>query len=333
MEMDTLSHIVIGAGLGTLAHLDPAVSSNEAMAQAVLIGTVLGSNAPDLDIVYRFKGKGEYYRNHRGASHSLLALPLWGLAVSSVLLPFFPGIDFFHLFFWVTLAVVLHVFFDLFNMHGTQALLPFKRHWMAFDAIPLIDPFIITAHLIGFALMPWLNPGYVFLSVYAILLPYLAIRFLSSCLTKRKLKKHFILAERIKLIPHMRWFRWDVIIETDSDFIFGTHSLDSLVIDHTLSKQIRFPELVLTSRKHRTISDFLSSTYFAYPFVEKKKAGYVVYWKDLRFRTKKFFPNAAILYFTEDQEQTGSYIGTLNSLNHYRNVMRNLKKSSGSFPS
>lgn len=324
--MDTLSHIVIGTGLGALAYLDPAVSSSETMAQAVLIGTVLGSNAPDFDIVCRLMGKGSYYRHHRGASHSLLALPIWGLAVSSAILPFFPGINFMSLFFWVFLAVILHVVFDLFNMHGTQILLPFSRSWIAFDAIPLIDPFILTAHFIGFALMNWLNPGLVFLLVYSIIFIYLAIRVLSSFLTRRQLEKHFTNAERIKLTPHARWFRWDVIIDTDTDFIFGTHSLDSLMIDHTLSKKVNFPELVLTSRNDQHVSDFLSSTHFAYPFAERRSAGYFVFWKDLRFRSKKFFPNAAILFFTADQKQHGSYIGTLNSLKHYKNVLKNLKK-------
>jgi inner membrane protein len=158
MEMDTFSHIVIGLGLGALAHMDTAVSSSESMAQAVLIGTVLGSNSPDLDIISRIKGKGCYYRNHRGASHCLPALPIWGLAISSALLPFFPGVNFFSLFFWIFLSVLLHIVFDLFNMHGTQVSLPFSIEWIAFDAIPLIDPFILLVHFIGFFLLIWFNP-------------------------------------------------------------------------------------------------------------------------------------------------------------------------------
>ncbi len=69
--MDTVSHIVIGLGLGALAQIDPAVSNHQTLTQAVIIGTVIGSNAPDFDFIYRFKGKGSYFRNHRAMSHSL----------------------------------------------------------------------------------------------------------------------------------------------------------------------------------------------------------------------------------------------------------------------
>jgi inner membrane protein len=50
--LDTTSHIVIGNGLAALAQIDPAVSGSAAMSQAVLLGTSIGSNAPDFDFVY-----------------------------------------------------------------------------------------------------------------------------------------------------------------------------------------------------------------------------------------------------------------------------------------
>jgi len=45
--MDTGTHFAMGIGLFGLAHLDPAVASHPVTAQAVLLGTVLGSQAPD----------------------------------------------------------------------------------------------------------------------------------------------------------------------------------------------------------------------------------------------------------------------------------------------
>lgn len=66
--MDTFSHIFIGLGLGALAQIDPAVSENIQLTQAVVLGTVIGSNAPDFDFIYRFKGKGSYLRYHRDIS-------------------------------------------------------------------------------------------------------------------------------------------------------------------------------------------------------------------------------------------------------------------------
>lgn len=325
--MDTFSHIIIGLGLGALAQIDPAVSENSPLTQAVILGTVIGSNAPDLDIIFRLKGKGSYFRNHRGMSHSLPALPLWGFIITSLTYPFFQGSSFIHLFLWTFLAVMGHVFFDLFNVHGTQILLPFSRKWITFDSIPLMDPYILILHSIGFGLLPFFNAGKTFLVIYLFIFLYLAIRILSALLTKRHLQNHFLNAVRIKLIPLTAMFKWDIIIETNNDFLFGVYSKGNLYIEHTLSKKTDFPALVSDSRHDPTISDFIASTHYAYPFVSVRKSGYFVFWKDLRFRTNKYFPYLAILFISSDFKNKNCYIGKITSLRHYKKVLRNLKNT------
>ncbi|MDP4105429.1 MAG: metal-dependent hydrolase [Bacillota bacterium] len=325
--MDTFSHIVIGMGVGGLALIDPAVSNDPTLSQAVFVGAVIGSNAPDFDFVYRLKSRGSYIRHHRGFSHSLPALPLWGIIVPGVIYPFFSGINFFHLFIWSFLAVILHVLFDLFNVDGTQILLPFSRKWIAFDAIPLIDPYILLLHFLGFALFPFFHSGETFLVIYVFIFLYIALRTISTVVIKKYLQIYFLNALQIKLIPRMVLFKWDTIIETEEDFIFGVYSKNSLKVEHTLSKKIDFPELVKVSRNDHAVSDFLSATQFAYPFVHKYKSGYYIYWKDLRFRTKKFFPFRAILFISSDLKNKKSYVGWFNSLKKYKKVLKNLKKS------
>jgi inner membrane protein len=326
--MDTFSHIVIGFGIGALAQIDPAVSSNQTLSQAVMLGAVIGSNAPDFDFIYRFKGKGSYFRNHRALSHSLPALPLWGLLVSGLVYPFFPVSGFLHLFLWTFLAVILHVCFDLFNVHGTQILLPLSKKWISFDAIPLLDPYILMLHLLGFGLLYFYQTGITFFIIYLFIFLYLAVRFLSALLTKRYLQQHFIKADRIKLIPRISLFKWDVIIETGEDFLFGVYADNRLDIELTLSKKIDFPVLVSDSTTDPSISDFLAGTTFAHPFVAVRKNGYVVYWKDLRFRTRKFFPSLAIMFISSDFNSKNSYIGNIRSLKHYKKVLRSLTNNS-----
>ena len=80
--MDTSTHVLMGLGLASLAQVDPIVSGNEALTQAVLIGTVIGSNAPDFDILYHLKGNNSYLKNHRSHSHSLPVLPIWAILIS-----------------------------------------------------------------------------------------------------------------------------------------------------------------------------------------------------------------------------------------------------------
>lgn len=325
--MDTSSHIIMGFGLATLAHIDPVIANQPALSQAVMFGTVIGSNAPDFDFIYRMKGKGSYIRNHRSLSHSLPALPLWSLAVSGIIYAFFPESSFLHLLLWTFLAVILHVLFDLFNVHGTQVLLPFSKKWIAFDSIPLVDPTILFVHLLGFCLLPFYEMGKVFLIIYIFIILYLAVRTLSTVLIKRTLHLHFHHSIRIKLIPRISLFHWDVIIETKEDFLFGVYSNGSLKVDHSLVKKIEYPKIVTDSKSHPLISDFLSSTQYAYPFVLKRKNGYLVYWKDLRFRTNKFFPILAILSVSSDHKIRDCFIGTLYSLKQYKQVIKQLKNT------
>ncbi|MBD8071614.1 metal-dependent hydrolase [Bacillus sp. PS06] len=325
--MDTSSHVIMGLGLAALAQIDPVVANHSTLSQAVMFGTVIGSNAPDFDFVFRMKGKGSYIRNHRALSHSLLTLPLWSIAVSGIIYLILPDLSFLHLFLWTFLAVILHVFFDLFNVHGTQVLRPFSKKWIAFDSIPLVDPMILFLHLLGFCLLPFYEMGIVFFVVYLCIFLYLAIRTISTVLTKRTLQLHFRHAIRIKLIPRISLFHWDVIIETEEDFIFGVFSKGSLKVDHSLFKQIEFPDLVSDSKSHPFVSAFLSSTHYAYPFVHTRKNGYLIYWKDLRFRSNKFFPNLAILSVSADYKIKNGFIGSLYSLKQYKKVIKQLENT------
>ncbi|NRD76819.1 metal-dependent hydrolase [Bacillus sp. BRMEA1] len=325
--MDTFSHVVMGVGLGTLAFIDPLVADHSTLSHAVMLGTVIGSNAPDFDFIYLAKGKGSYFRNHRALSHSVLLLPLWSIAISGSTYFFFPTASFPHLFLWTLLAVMLHVFFDLFNVHGTQVLHPFSKKWIAFDSLPLLDPTILLAHFLGFILLPFFDPGKVFLIIYLFIFLYLAVRTLSTVLTKRKLNCHFRNSIRIKLIPRITLLNWDIIIETNEDYLFGVYSEGSLLIEHSFSKKIDFPELVSNSKNHPAVSDFLSSTQYAYPFVRARKNGYFIFWKDLRFRSNKFFPTLVILWISSDLKIKNDFIGTLHSLKQYKQVIKDLNKT------
>ncbi|MFD0826209.1 metal-dependent hydrolase [Neobacillus sp. M.A.Huq-85] len=324
--MDTFSHVIIGIGLGALAQVDPAIANQPILSNAVIAGTIIGSNAPDFDFICRLKGKGSYFRNHRGFSHSLPAIPIWSIVVSSTIYLFFQNPSFLHLYFWTFIAVLVHVFLDLFNVHGTQVLLPFSRKWIAFDSIPLVDPYILILHVLGISLLPFYMAGRTFLIIYILILIYLVIRALSSLLIKRHLQNHFQNAVRLKLIPRMTMFKWDIIIETKEDLLFGVYFKNDLFIDHTLSKKIDLPELVEESRNDPSVLDFLSSTHFAYPFVKKRKKGFYVYWKDIRFRTNKFFPSLAITFISSDLKSKKNFIGKLHSLKQYKKVLRELKR-------
>ncbi|WP_419954504.1 metal-dependent hydrolase [Neobacillus niacini] len=325
--MDTFSHIIFGFGLGALAQMDPVVSNDSVLSTAVLIGTVAGSNAPDFDFIYRLKGKSSYYRYHRGLSHSLPAIPLWSILTTVAIIPFFEVGSISHLFLWILSAVTLHVVFDLFNVNGTQVLRPFSTKWLSLDFLPLIDPYFIMLHVLGFSLLPFFDAGRIFTYIYLSMFFYLAIRLILTHFTKWKLTQHFQNALRVKVIPKTSLFHWNIIIETDQDFLFGSYTKGELWIEHTFSKKVDYPGLVIDSSMNPQVDSFLRSTHFAYPFVKKRKSGYFIYWKDLRFRSKKFFPKLAIMFISLDHQNQVSYTGKFTSIKQYRKVIKKLETS------
>lgn len=86
--MDTASHILFGVTLGGLATIDPSVNET-GVAAAVMLGTIVASNAPDFDTVLRLKGMNWYIRHHRGITHSLPGLLIWPVIITALLVPLF----------------------------------------------------------------------------------------------------------------------------------------------------------------------------------------------------------------------------------------------------
>src|SRR4051794_1777250 len=160
----------MGIALGGLATLDPVVASSHATTTSVLIATIAGSQIPDIDTVLKLRNNAVYIRNHRGITHSIPAVILWPLIILAVVYPFFPEANLFHLWLWTFFAVFLHVFVDIFNAYGTQAIRPFSHKWVALGIINTFDPFIFAIHVVGIIL--WIagaHPGYTFLAVYAVI--------------------------------------------------------------------------------------------------------------------------------------------------------------------
>jgi inner membrane protein len=172
-------------------------------------------------------------------------------------------------------------------------------------------------HILGFSLLPFFETGRVFTFIYLAMFFYLLVRFIFTQFTKWKLSQHFQNALRVKMIPKTSPFHWNIIIETNEDFLFGSYSMGELWI----------PGLVIDSRQNPEVESFLRSTHFAYPFVQKRKSGYFIYWKDLRFRTKKFFPKLAIMFISLDYQNQVSYTGKLTSIKQYKKVIKKLETS------
>lgn len=309
--MDTGTHFAMGFGLAGLAYLDPAVASQPELAQAVLIGTVLGSQAPDVDTILKLKGNAIYIRNHRGLTHSFPAIFLWGGAISGLIYAFSPGIPFWHLFLWTLLAVIVHVVMDLFNAYGTQITKPINKKWLSLNTINIFDPFIMTIHIAGFILWKMgYHPGHVFAGIYAVMIVYMIQRVIAYRRTVQYAKNYLGLDGQYTLIPSLIWGKWRLIIETVERYYVGEIKNKEIILHDSFDKRMETMEHVLEKAKEdKNISAFLSFSRFAYVTTRKQAFGYEVKWIDLRYRTKTHYAFIAIAHLDENLNIIDSYTG------------------------
>ena len=165
--MDTLTHALSGALVGrVLAGRRAAAGAGSAPVtatppvwQMVVAGTV-AATFPDLDFVLGWISELTYLRGHRGVTHSLLLLPLWGLMIAWLLARFWqrggrPGADWRSFYVVVCSALFVHILGDLITQFGTMILAPLSDHRFGWGTTFIIDlPFtgIILAGLLASAL-------------------------------------------------------------------------------------------------------------------------------------------------------------------------------------
>src|SRR5512134_682330 len=80
--LDTLTHALSGALLARATA--PADAPPRSIPRRVAAG-FFACAAPDLDFVVGFLGPVEYLLHHRGATHSLLMMPLWAFPLAWLL--------------------------------------------------------------------------------------------------------------------------------------------------------------------------------------------------------------------------------------------------------
>lgn len=309
--MDTGTHIVMGLALGGLATLDPVVAGSAATATSVMIGTVVGSQAPDIDTVLKLKNNAVYIRNHRGITHSIPAVFLWPLGIVAVIYPFFPEANLFHLWLWTFIAVFLHVFVDIFNGYGTQALRPFTTKWIALGVINTFDPFIFGIHVLG--LIAWgfgADPGYTFLAVYIVLIAYYIFRFITQRKVLREVRALIPDATDIIISPTMKYHQWRIAVMNQNQFFVGrAHNNEVEILDQFNRVKVPSSPVIEAAKKDKNLSAFLSFSPVYRWVVDEYEDYYEVKFIDLRYRSKEHYPFVAVVQLDRDLNIKSSYTG------------------------
>ncbi|WP_409273911.1 metal-dependent hydrolase [Neobacillus sp. SCS-31] len=309
--MDTGTHVVMGLALGGLATLDPAVAPHTATASAVMIGTIIGSQIPDIDTVLKLRSNAVYIRNHRGITHSVPAVFLWPLLITGIIFFFNPDANLLHLWLWTQIAVFLHVFVDIFNAYGTQALRPFSCKWVALGVINTFDPFIFGIHVAG--LVVWIMgapPGYTFLVVYGILIFYYFLRFSAKREVVNAVKQIVPDATQIVVAPTMKFHHWKVAVMTESEFFVGrAHGKTVRILDKFNRVPVPDTPVIIAAKKDTNISAFLSFSPVYRWEVKEFDDYYEVRFIDLRYRSNGHYPFVAVAHLDPDLNIINSYTG------------------------
>lgn len=153
--MEPITHFLTGACLGRAGF-----NRKTALATATM---TLAAEAPDLDVLGRFRGSVFAFAHHRGFTHSFLGLIPVCLVVVGVIygvwrirgrktkdpnLPPRWGL----LFALAYLAGLTHILLDFTNNYGVRPFWPFSERWYEWDIVFIADPILWTALILGLAL-------------------------------------------------------------------------------------------------------------------------------------------------------------------------------------
>lgn len=322
--MDTGTHILMGVALGGIATLDPVVANDPTLFNAVLIGTVVGSQAPDFDTVLKFRNNATYLKHHRGATHSIPAIFIWAILIAGIIFQFTPQVNFFHLFSWTFLAVVLHVFVDLFNAYGTQALRPFTNRWIAFGFINTFDPYIFALHIVG--VIAWIigaNPGYTWLVIYVVIALYYVKRYIDKREIVTKIKQYFTDTKDISTSPTVKQNIWRVAITTEFYLYVGIVENGHIqIIDKFAKVPLPTNETIEIAKKDKNVAAFLSFSPVYRWEINIYDHLTEVRFIDLRYRSKGHYPFVAVVQIDNDKNIINSYTGWIYSEQKLQNKLR-----------
>jgi inner membrane protein len=153
--MEPVTHFLTGACLSRAGF-------NRKTAYATLAMT-LAAEAPDLDVLWGFRGPVAGFEHHRGITHTFVAAPVIALVTVGAMWLIHrlrrkpPAIPPRWTLLWLfsLIAVLSHLLLDYTNNYGLRPFFPFNDHWCARSIVFIFDP-VIFLLLLGSFVMPWL---------------------------------------------------------------------------------------------------------------------------------------------------------------------------------
>src|ERR1700758_2622670 len=156
--MEPITHFLTGACLGRAGF-------NRKTAYATLAMT-LAAEAPDLDVLWGFKGPVAAFEHHRGWTHTLIGLPLEAAVVVGVIwlghkwlrrkdVPTKAPVRWGVLYGCSLIALLSHILLDWTNNYGVRPFFPFNPRWYAGSFVFIFEP-VMFLLLLTALIAPWL---------------------------------------------------------------------------------------------------------------------------------------------------------------------------------
>lgn len=153
--MEPVTHFLTGACLGRSGF-------NRKTAYATLAMT-LAAEAPDVDILWGWRGPVAELQHHRGITHTLIAAPAMALLVTGFVWvvhrlrrkPPVIAPRWWLIWVFAMIAHLSHLLLDFTNNYGIRPFFPFNAHWYAWSIVFIFDP-VIFALLLLALVAPWI---------------------------------------------------------------------------------------------------------------------------------------------------------------------------------
>lgn len=291
--MDPLTHALVGAGIAALT------GEKLSMANPCQLGAVLGSLAPDFDIILQIYGDIPYLTHHRGSSHSIPGVILSSLVIAFVLWLVLGSAQLGIIFVWTFFGAISHLVLDILNSYGAKILWPFSQKKVTLNLLVLADPVIIVLFT---AVVFWPGmPAIVVKGAFWAALAYLGTRFWMRKKVYRTLWQNYgsLGVVKIVVMPAMvSLWNWSFLIETSETYFVGEVRCFSLKtgIKRVLTKNPRNALIgkALNSKLGKIFQNF-TPYFYIHHCIENGKD--IVKFCDLRyFRREDFMHNATVVF-------------------------------------
>ena len=301
--MDALTHALIGLAVGGLSGQAPSVDL------PLYLAVLLGSQAPDFDIVTAACGGMTYMKQHRAASHSLLGTVFWAVVIATGIHAALPS-DWLTLWRWTLAGVLSHIAVDTLNTHGAALLWPLCTKRLSLPLLPVFDPVLfmifLTPVLAGSAMDQLSGLS------FAAAMVYLMIRLVLRQAASRRLQRQFpdCLHGRHMIIPSLqRRIYWDYILETPTHYVTGSLRLlpAPAIVSAILAKEAASP-LLAQAQTTGLARFFRHFTPFAYFETVRSGSETAVKISDLRYLGSDGFRHSGLLVYDDKESVATCYV-------------------------